>query len=47
MLFRSALAFEAAVQKNPDHVDAWVYLGSAQAQNEKEEAAILSLAQQK
>ncbi|KAK5654767.1 hypothetical protein OQA88_6803 [Cercophora sp. LCS_1] len=36
----AALAFEAAAQKQPDHVDAWVYLGSAQAQNEKEEAAI-------
>ncbi|GAB1311356.1 Peroxisomal membrane signal receptor PTS1 [Madurella fahalii] len=39
----AALAFEAAAQKNPDHVDAWVYLGSAQAQNEKEEAAIRAL----
>ncbi|KAH6630631.1 hypothetical protein B0J18DRAFT_107185 [Chaetomium sp. MPI-SDFR-AT-0129] len=42
-LSMAALAFEAAVQKNPDHVDAWVYLGSAQAQNEKEEAAIRAL----
>lgn len=41
----AALAFEAAVQKNPDHVDAWVYLGSAQAQNEKEEAAIRAFEQ--
>ncbi|RKF54812.1 Peroxisomal targeting signal receptor [Erysiphe neolycopersici] len=39
----AALAFEAAVQKEPDHVDAWVMLGSAQAQNEKETPAIRAL----
>ncbi len=39
----AALAFEAACQKDSAHVDAWVHLGTAQAQNEKEEAAIRAL----
>ena len=41
----AALAFEAAVQKEPQHIDAWVLLGSAQAQNEKETPAIRALEQ--
>ncbi|KAI4209956.1 MAG: hypothetical protein LQ351_007182 [Letrouitia transgressa] len=41
----AALAFEAALQNDPQHVDAWVALGSAQAQNEKETPAIRALEQ--
>lgn len=42
-LSEAALAFEAAVQKNPDHAEAWYRLGSCQAQNEKEDSAVRAL----
>ena len=35
-LSEAALAFEAAVQEDPGHVDAWLKLGLVQTQNEKE-----------
>ena len=41
----AALAFEAAVKREGEFVDAWVALGQAQAQNEKEAPAIRALEQ--
>lgn len=42
-LSEAALAFEAAINKNPDRVEAWLKLGEVQTQNEKEVAGITAL----
>ncbi|CDO92376.1 unnamed protein product [Kluyveromyces dobzhanskii CBS 2104] len=44
-LSEAALAFEAAVQEDPVHVDAWLKLGLVQTQNEKELNGISALEQ--
>lgn len=42
-LSEAALAFEAAIQRNQNHIDAWLKLGEVQTQNEKEIAGISAL----
>lgn len=42
-LSEAALAFEAAVQEDPKHIDAWLKLGQVQIQNEKELQGITAL----
>lgn len=42
-LSEAAMAFEAAVQEDPKHVDAWLKLGQCQIQNEKELQGITAL----
>lgn len=44
-LKEAILAFEATVQQQADHADAWSYLGEAQAHNEEENNAIAAFLQ--
>lgn len=42
-LSEAALAFEAAISRDQNHIDAWLKLGEVQTQNEKEVAGITAL----